>query len=162
MSERIFSFPPIVSKDSKILILGSVPGVKSLEKQQYYGHPQNAFWKIIFELTKENLTDDYAEKIEILKKHHIALWDVIDSCERRGSLDSEIRNEEANEIAELLTQFPNIQSIFCNGQKSYKNLQKIMGKNVQIPIHLLPSTSPLHTISFDKKLEEWRKIIDFL
>lgn len=162
MSERIFSFPPIVSKDSKILILGSVPGVKSLEKQQYYGHPQNAFWKIIFELTKENFTDDYAEKIEILKKHHIALWDVIDSCERRGSLDSEIRNEEANEIAELLTQFPNIQSIFCNGQKSYKNLQKIMGKNVQIPIHLLPSTSPLHTISFDKKLEEWRKIIDFL
>lgn len=162
MQNRIFSFPPIIDSESEILILGSIPGVKSLEKQQYYGHPQNKFWKIIFELFNEQFTDDYTEKIEILKKHHIALWDVIDSCERKGSLDSEIRNEEANKIDELLDNHPNIKVIFCNGGKSFKNLQKILGKNFRIPIYLLPSTSPLHTVSFEKKLEGWKKILEYI
>lgn len=162
MQNRIFSFPPIIDNNSKIIILGSIPGVKSLEKQQYYGHPQNKFWKIIFELLNEEFTEDYAERINILKKHNIALWDVIDSCERKGSLDSEIKNEEANQIEELLEDYPNIKAIFCNGGKSYKNLQKILGKNYKIPVFLLPSTSPLHTVSFEKKLEEWKKIVEFL
>lgn len=162
MQNRIFSFPPIISNDSKILILGSIPGVKSLEKQQYYGHPQNKFWKIIFELFNEEFTEDYDERLNVLKKHHIALWDVIDSCERKGSLDSEIKNEEANQIEELLEDYPNITAIFCNGGKSYKNLQKLLGKNIKIPIYLLPSTSPLHTISFERKLEEWKKILDYI
>lgn len=158
MQNRIFSFPPFIDDTSKILILGSIPGVKSLEKQQYYAHPQNKFWKIIFELFSENFTDDYKERINILKKNHIAIWDVIDSCERKGSLDSEIKNEEANQIEELLEKYPNIKAIFCNGGKSFKNLQKVLGKNFKIPIFLLPSTSPLHTISFEKKLEEWKII----
>jgi len=162
MENRISSFPPIIDQHSKILILGSIPGVKSLEKQQYYGHPQNKFWKIIFELLSEKFTDDYVDKINILKKHKIALWDVIDSCERKGSLDSEIKYEEANQIEALLDNHPNIQAIFCNGGKSYKNLQKILGKNFRVPIYLLPSTSPLHTISFDKKLEDWKKISIYL
>ncbi|MEF9479229.1 hypothetical protein OWR28_17160 [Chryseobacterium sp. 1B4] len=92
---------------------------------------------------------------------HFVLWDVIDSCERKGSLDSEIRNEEANQIAELLEEHPNIKAIFCNGGKSYKNLQKLLGKNYKLPF-LLPSTSPLHTVSFEKKLEEWKRILEFL
>jgi len=162
MQNRISSFSPIIDKDSKILILGSIPGIKSLEKQQYYGHPQNKFWKIIFELFREEFTEDYDQRIAVLKKNHVALWDVIDSCERKGSLDSEIKNEEANQIPELLEQYPNIQAIFCNGGKSYKNLQKILGKNFRIPIYLLPSTSPLHTISFEKKLEDWKKILEYL
>jgi len=162
MQNRIFSFPPIIDENSKILILGSIPGVKSLEKQQYYAHPQNKFWKIIFDLFHEDFTGDYTERINILKKNHIALWDVIDSCERKGSLDSEIKNEEANQIEELLEQYPNIQAIFCNGGKSYKNLQKLLGKNFRIPFYLLPSSSPLHTVSFEKKLEEWKSILNFL
>ncbi|MBW7674943.1 DNA-deoxyinosine glycosylase [Chryseobacterium chendengshani] len=162
MQNRISSFPPIIDTNSKILILGSIPGVKSLEKQQYYGHPQNKFWKIIFELFHEEFTEDYIERIAVLKKYHLALWDTIDSCERKGSLDSEIKNEEANQIAELLEEYPNIQAIFCNGGKSYKNLQKILGKNFKIPMYLLPSTSPLHTVSFEKKLEEWKKILEFI
>lgn len=162
MQKRIFSFPPIIDNNSKILILGSIPGVKSLEKQQYYGHPQNKFWKIIFELFHKEFTDDYDERITVLKKHHIALWDVIDSCERKGSLDSEIKNEEANQIEELLKNHPNITAIFCNGGKSYKNLHKLLGKNFKIPIYLLPSTSPLHTISFERKLEDWKKILEYL
>lgn len=133
-----------------------------MEKQQYYAHPQNKFWKIIFELLNEDFTDDYSKKIEVIKKHHIGLWDVIDSCERKGSLDSEIRNEEANRIEELLENHSNIKAIFCNGGKSFKNLQRILGKNYKIPVFLLPSTSPLHTVSFEKKLEEWRKIKIYL
>ncbi|KMQ68804.1 DNA glycosylase [Chryseobacterium sp. FH2] len=162
MQERIFSFPPIIDDSSKILILGSIPGVKSLEKQQYYAHPQNKFWKIIFELFDEDFTENYDERINILQKHNIALWDVIDSCERKGSLDSEIKNEESNQIAELLEEHPNIQAIFCNGGKSYKNLQKILGKNFKIPVYLMPSTSPLHTVSFEKKIEEWKNILNFI
>lgn len=162
MQNRIFSFPPIIDDHSEIIILGSIPGVRSLEKQQYYGHPQNKFWKIIFELLNEEFTEDYDQRIRILKKHHIALWDVIDSCERKGSLDSEIKNEEANQIEELLENHPNIKAIFCNGGKSYKNVQKILGKNYKIPLFLLPSTSPLHTVSFERKLEDWMKIKQYL
>jgi hypoxanthine-DNA glycosylase len=161
MQNRISSFPPFIDDQSRILILGSIPGVKSLEKQQYYAHPQNKFWKIIFELFNEEFTEDYAKRIAVLKKNHIAIWDVIDSCERKGSLDSEIKNEEANQIEELLEEYPNIQAIFCNGGKSYKNLQKLLGKNFRIPIYLLPSTSPLHTISFERKFEEWKRILEF-
>ena len=162
MSNRISSFPPIISNDAKIFILGSVPGVKSLEMQEYYAHPQNKFWKIIFELFNENFSEDYLEKIKILKKNKIAVWDVIDSCERVGSLDTKIKNEESNDILQLLKKYQNIKTIFCNGGKSYQNLQKIVGKNFEIPIYLLPSTSPLHTISFEKKLDAWSKISDYL
>ena len=162
MQNRISSFLPLIDARSEILILGSIPGVKSLEKQQYYAHPQNKFWKIIFELLNEEFTEEYAQRIDTIKKHHIALWDVIDSCERKGSLDSEIRNEEANQIEELLGEYPNVKAIFCNGGKSYKSLQKLLGKNYKLPVFLLPSTSPLHTVSFEKKLEEWKKILEFL
>ncbi|WP_139423102.1 DNA-deoxyinosine glycosylase [Chryseobacterium mulctrae] len=162
MQNRISSFPPFIDEQSEILILGSIPGVKSLEKQQYYAHPQNKFWKIIFELFNEEFTEDYSVRINILKKNHIAIWDVIDSCERKGSLDSEIKNEEANQIEKLLENYPNIKAVFCNGGKSYKNLQKLLGKNFRIPIYLLPSTSPLHTISFERKFEDWKKVLDYL
>ena len=162
MQNRISSFSPLIDDQSEILILGSIPGVKSLEMQQYYAHPQNKFWKIILELLNEEFTEDYFKRIETLKKHHIALWDVIDSCERKGSLDSEIKNEEANQIEKLLEEYPNIKAIFCNGGKSYKNLQKLLGKNYKLPIFLMPSTSPLHTISFERKFEEWKKVLEFL
>lgn len=162
MNNRIYSFEPIVDENSKILILGSIPGVKSLEKQEYYGHPQNKFWKIICEILNEDFTTVYQEKLKILKKNHIAVWDVLDSCERKGSLDSEIKNEETNAIEDLLSRYPNISAIFCNGGKSFKILQNILGENYKIPIYLLPSTSPLHTISFEKKLESWQVISRYL
>lgn len=161
--QKISSFLPIINKDSKILILGSIPGVKSLEMQEYYAHPQNKFWKIICEIFKEEFTKDYSEKIKILEKHHIALWDVIDTCERKGSLDSDIRNEEANKIGELLQNFPNIKAIFCNGQKSYKNLQKILPKKFHLPIIALPSTSPAHaSLRYIDMLENWKIILKYL
>ncbi len=161
--QKISSFPPIINNESKILILGSIPGVKSLEMQQYYAHPQNKFWKIICEIFNEEFTTNYQQRIEILEKHHIALWDVIDTCERKGSLDSEIRNEEANKIEELLQNFPNIKAIFCNGQKSHKNLQKILGKKFRLPIIVLPSTSPAYAgLSYFDKLNLWYIILEKL
>ena len=161
--QKISSFPPIINNESKILILGSIPGVKSLEMQQYYAHPQNKFWKIICEIFNEEFTTDYTERIKILEKYHVALWDVIDTCERKGSLDSEIRNEEANKIEELLQNFPNIKAIFCNGQKSYKNLQKILGKKFRMPIIVLPSTSPANAgLSYFDKLKSWYIILEKL
>lgn len=159
--KKISSFSPIIDRNSKILILGSVPGVKSLEMNQYYAHPQNKFWNIICEIFHEEFTKDYSKRIGILKKHHVALWDVIETCERNGSLDSEIRNEEANKIEELLKNYPNITTIFCNGQKSHKNLIKILGKNFQLPIFVLPSTSPANAgITYQNKLETWKIILE--
>ncbi len=161
--QKISSFPPIIDKESKILILGSIPGVKSLEMQQYYAHPQNKFWKIIFELFTEKFTTDYDERIKILEKYHVALWDVIDNCERKGSLDSEIRNEEANKIGELLHSYPNIKAIFCNGQKYHKNLLKILPKNFHLPIIVLPSTSPAYaSLKYEEKLLSWQGIKNYL
>jgi len=161
--QKISSFPPIINNESKILILGSIPGVKSLEMQQYYAHPQNKFWKIICEIFNEKFTTDYTERIKILEKYHVALWDVIDTCERKGSLDSEIRNEEANKIGELLHNYPNIKAIFCNGQKSHKNLLKILPKDFHLPIIVFPSTSPAHaSLRYEEKLLSWQKIKNYL
>lgn len=159
---RINSFPPIVDEESKILILGSVPGVKSLQMQQYYAHPQNQFWKLMFHLFGEEFSPDYNTRLELLKTNKVALWDVIESCERKGSLDTEIKDEIDNDILELIENHSNIKTIFCNGQKSYKNLLKILGKNFKIPIFVLPSTSPLHTVKFEEKLESWKVIKNYL
>jgi hypoxanthine-DNA glycosylase len=159
---RINSFPPLVDEQSEILILGSVPGVKSLEMQQYYAHPQNQFWKLMFYLFDEEFSFNYQERLDLLKRNNVALWDVIESCERKGSLDTEIKDEIDNNIPQLIINHPNIRIIFCNGQKSYKNLLKILGKNFKIPIVVLPSTSPLHTVKFEEKLESWKIVKDYL
>lgn len=159
---RINSFSPIVNEHSEILILGSVPGVKSLEMQQYYAHPQNQFWRLMFHLFDEEFSTDYNTRLELLKTNKVALWDVIESCERKGSLDTEIKYEIDNNILELIESHHNIKTIFCNGQKSYKNLLKILGKDFKIPIMVLPSTSPLHTVKFEEKLESWKVIKEYL
>ncbi len=155
MSERISSFPPIIAENAKVLILGSVPGVKSLEMQQYYAHPQNQFWILMYTIFEQKFSLHYEDRIKLILENGLGLWDVIDTCERKGSLDSAIRNEEANDILQLLEKHSSIRSIFCNGQKSFNNLKKILPKDVDLDIHVMPSTSPLHTIPFEKKLEKW-------
>ncbi|MNK30224.1 Uracil DNA glycosylase superfamily protein [compost metagenome] len=139
-----------------------MPGAKSLEMNQYYAFPQNQFWRIMFHLFDAEFSEDYEIRINLIKQNKIALWDVIESCERKGSLDIEIKSEIDNDISQLIENQPNIKIIFCNGQKSYKNLLKILGKNFKIPIVVLPSTSPLHTVKFEEKLESWKVIIDYL
>ncbi len=120
----IESFEPIASKNSKILILGSMPSVISLNRHQYYGNRQNAFWKIIFELFDEELADDYEKKKNLLIENRIALWDVIRICERDGSSDSNIKNEEANDFETFLIRKKTSKQFFLMAKKQKKFLKR--------------------------------------
>ena len=110
-------FEPIYNEKSKVLILGTFPSVKSREGQFYYHHPQNRFWKVMAALTKERLPQTISDKKELLLNHHIAIWDVIDTCDIEGSSDSSIRNVKANDIGGLLAQ-TSIRAVFANGDKA--------------------------------------------
>lgn len=167
MSEKLVSFPPILPKEPKVLILGSMPSVKSLEKQQYYGNPRNHFWPILFRLFQQDPIEGYGERIEFVKKHGIALWDSIGLCYREGSLDSAIREEEPNNIFELTKQYPSIRFIGCNGTKSYDTFRKYFGEYGWETVHIerLPSTSPIpgkYTKSFEEKVQAWSILLNYL
>ncbi|RZJ70675.1 DNA-deoxyinosine glycosylase [Flavobacterium sp.] len=158
----ISSFPALASKTSKILILGTMPGVKSLEKHEYYAHPQNAFWKIMFSLfSKLPVPPDFESRKKILIANDIALWDVLESCERAGSLDSNIKNGIPNKIPELLENHPNIKALIFNGKESHKIFVKTFGSSISLPQIVMPSTSPANTMKFDMKLENWKTILNF-
>lgn len=138
------SFAPCIAENSRVLILGSMPGIKSLEAQQYYAHPQNRFWKLIGRCFNcDDLNDfAYSEKLRFLKNHQLALWDVIKSCDRIGSLDSNIKDEEPNDISGLLKKYY-IERICLNGNKSYMAFKKYFPELLeQYPCCKLPSTSP--------------------
>ncbi|MEZ4357508.1 MAG: DNA-deoxyinosine glycosylase [Eubacteriales bacterium] len=141
--EKINCNPPIIDSTSKILILGSMPSVKSIEKREYYANPLNRFWKVIFSLFDEELTLDYDKKIDFLHKNHIALFDVINSCLRNGSLDLNIREYELNDILGLLKSYPAISLIVLNGSTAAKLFEKNFKDKVSIPYIKLPSTSPI-------------------
>src|SRR5690625_6041254 len=111
MAEKLISFPPVLPETPRVLILGSMPGGMSLEKQEYYGNPRNHFWDILFELFQQDPLTDYQEKIQFVKQHQIALWDTIGTCYREGSLDSNIKEAEPNDIMSLLSRFPSIKLI---------------------------------------------------
>lgn len=139
-------FAPVFNKDSKILILGTFPSVKSREQQFYYGHPQNRFWKVLSHITKEPIPTTIEEKKQLLQKHGIAVWDVIQSCEIIGSSDSSIRNVVPADIPWLLQQCP-IAAIFGNGSKACELFEKYSAPALKgfanvCQIQKLPSTSP--------------------
>lgn len=156
-----YSFPPIVDDSSKILILGSMPGAASLLHHQYYAHPQNVFWKLLFAIYKVPFSTVYEERVRLLLDHNIALWDVLQNCEREGSLDSNICNEVPNDFSQLFVQYPKIEHLFFNGQVAYKYFKKYVGFVADKTYTLLPSTSPAHAgKSFQDKLEAWRLLIE--
>jgi hypoxanthine-DNA glycosylase len=169
-NQSLISLAPIAASDAKILILGSMPGEKSLAQQQYYAHPRNAFWKIIATLFDFNPSLCYVEKLLALQQQHLALWDVIESCERKGSLDSQINNASiiSNDFAYFFSQHPQIKHIFCNGDRAYQEYQKrvipSLAKSLQsLPSTRLPSTSPaMASLSFEQKLLAWTAIKDVL
>ncbi|THE13067.1 DNA-deoxyinosine glycosylase [Bacillus timonensis] len=165
--ERIFGLEPIVGEDPRILILGSMPSVESLRKQEYYGNQRNHFWKIMFMLFDSHELTDYKDKIAFVKERKIALWDVLYSCHREGSLDSSIKNEEPNEIEAFVKNHPNLRLIACNGTKSYKSYQKYIGLHrlPGVEVIKLPSTSPVpgkYNKTLEGKLQEWKIIKDYL
>jgi hypoxanthine-DNA glycosylase len=156
---EISSFAPIIDDDSNVLILGSIPGIESLRKNEYYGHPRNAFWHIIFDLLIEEYISDYTAKIALVKRHHIALWDVIGDCVRKGSLDSNIKNAQPNDFEALYNRYPNIKYIYFNGNKAYDIYMRKVGLSKFKQYSKLPSTSPAHAIKYEKKLAQWQQII---
>jgi hypoxanthine-DNA glycosylase len=163
------SMQPIVASGAKILLLGSMPGEQSLIKQQYYGNKRNHFWPIISDLLNEDFTSySYNHKCQRLNAHGIALWDVIASCEREGSLDSAIRHEKANDLKGLLQQYPTIKWIGLNGTKAYQSFLTYKKKVVdfpELPFTKLPSTSPVpgkNVKSYEEKVEAWREMSHYL
>lgn len=155
----IRSFPPSAGPGARVLILGSMPGEESQRKQQYYAHPRNAFWRIMGELFGFSPNLPYPERLECLKRGGVALWDTLASCERKGSLDSDIREPVPNDIAGLLAEYPSITHIFCNGTAAFQFLKRchaplFHGKRI---ILRLPSTSPAAArFTYGEKLEMWQ------
>jgi len=158
------SFLPIVDERSRILILGSMPGVESLRLQQYYGHPRNQFWKILYELFYTQISQVYEEKVSFVQSKKIAVWDVIESCYREGSLDSNIREEKANDFGGLFKAYPDIKTVIFNGGKAYETYKKWVGFKAtsDLSFHKLTSSSPANTKKYEQKLSEWSVIMDLL
>lgn len=153
------AFPPISDKKSQILILGTMPGDRSLQLQQYYGHAGNHFWKIMFSLFGLPFTKDYEERKNLLLNNGIALWDVLKGCECKGSADHNILNEEPNGFQSFYHQHPGIKKVFFASKKAESFYDKYIGKSPDKLYQVLPSPSSANTWkTFEQKLDEWRII----
>lgn len=151
------TFEPVWDTNSRVLILGTFPSVKSRENHFYYGHPQNRFWKMIAQITKSKLPETIEEKKKLLLTNHIAIWDVIASCDIIGSSDSSITDVVPNDIAGLLAD-TNIQTILANGKKAAELYNRYIYPQTKLPIVTMPSTSPANAAwSLDRLCAEYRK-----
>ncbi|WP_232699472.1 DNA-deoxyinosine glycosylase [Brevibacillus daliensis] len=158
------SFPPVIWDSCTILILGSMPGVASLEKHQYYANPRNHFWPLIFSMYGAPLADHYEDRLSFALDKGIALWDVIKSCHRPGSLDSDITSEEMNDFTSLYLTYPQIKTVFFNGTKAYQTYKKHVGFDTDREYILLPSTSPTpskYMKTMEDKRQKWDMVREF-
>lgn len=159
----IYSFNPIINHDSKILILGSIPGKESIRKNQYYANERNQFWQIIYNIFNSDIPPSYNERCNFILKNNLALWDVLKNAERHDSLDSSIKDEILNDFEEFLYMYPNINKIIFNGTKAKSSFKKHF-KNIYSSFECLtvPSSSPtpgINVKSFEEKLDIWRNSI---
>ncbi|MBR5047364.1 MAG: DNA-deoxyinosine glycosylase, partial [Eubacterium sp.] len=151
--------PPLYDRESRILILGSFPSVKSREAAFFYGHPQNRFWRLMAALFSEDFPETVEDRREFLHRNHVAVWDSIASCEIIGSSDSSIRNVQVNDLSVILDQAP-IEKIYCNGAKSHEYYKKYIEPETGIRAVKLPSTSPANAaFGMDKLMEHWKQIL---
>lgn len=159
-------FPPLVGKDPKVLILGTMPGRVSLEKNQYYAHPQNQFWRLLGAVLGLDMKAmDYDKRVKACEKNGVALWEVYASCEREGSLDSDIVDPEPAAVPQLLRDNKTIRAVFCNGGTSWRAFQRHFAESLPSGVEAfgLPSSSPAHAgRTFEQKLEHWKKIALYL
>lgn len=165
--EILHSFAPVVTPTSRVLILGTMPGAMSLAKQQYYGFPHNAFWRIMAALTgTPGVPDAYPERLAILRRHGIALWDVCHSCRRAGSLDSNICDEAPNDVPGLLAAHPTIRAVAFNGGPALRLFKRHIGLKAVgegRALLALPSTSPANASwSYERKLAAWMELKQWL
>lgn len=157
-------FPPIARPDARVLVLGSLPGRMSLDMQQYYAQPRNAFWRIVEALWDIPRDAPYAARTRRLARERVALWDVCAAAVRVGSLDAAIvpASVEANDFAAFLARHPHVRAVYFNGAKSAELWRRLVAPTLHeslraLPTHALPSTSPAHqTLTFAAKLERWR------
>jgi hypoxanthine-DNA glycosylase len=158
--ERLVGLPALVADNTRLLVLGSFPGVRSLGAQQYYGHPQNHFWRIAYTLLggePDAFRAPYEERSRFLLAHGLGLWDVYASCEREGSLDSRIRNAVVNDFEGLRSRCPELRAVAHNGAESFRFAPLVQALGV--PVHKLPSTSPANASwRFEQKLAAWREV----
>ena len=156
----VHPFGPLYDADATILILGSLPSVKSREQQFFYGHPQNRFWPILAALFGEEAPRSVEEKRALALRHHVALWDTIYSCDIVGSSDSSIRNVVPTDLRPILSG-SKVRRIFCNGRTSVLYFQKYQAKTLGREALVLPSTSPANAAwTMEKLLEAWRVILE--
>lgn len=162
-------FNPVLGDTPHTLILGSMPGVKSLDEQQYYAHPRNTFWPIMSALFNISNEANYAQRCLALTQHNIAVWDVLKSCQRQGSLDQHIEEDsiEINDFTHLFRNHPTLNRVLFNGGAAEKLFRKhvliTLSTTVQqsLKMYRLPSTSPAHASkNFQQKLTEWQQIIE--
>lgn len=155
----IHSFQPVFDEQSEILILGTLPSVKSRENQFYYGHKQNRFWKVLAKIYEEPVPESMEEKKQMLLRNHLAIWDVIASCDIKGSSDSSIKNVVPTDLRRIL-EGSQVKRIFANGKKAGALYQKYQQQMTGIEAIVLPSTSPANAAwSFERLYEEWKRRI---
>lgn len=156
------SFVPVVNQDTQLLILGSLPGDASLAQQQYYAHPQNRFWHLVSDILQCNLVEpDYESRLQSLLAHRIGLWDVIAQAQRRGSLDSQIRERADNDLLALINTLPQLRTIAFNGATAAKIGHKLLDAEAsRYRILSLPSSSPAYTLAYPIKLNAWLRLRD--
>ena len=154
------TFPPVYDNNSQILILGSFPSVKSREYGFYYGHKMNRFWKVMAYVFNNQVPETIEEKKKFLLSNRVALWDVIESCDIKGSSDSSIKNVIPADIKKLLNTVP-IKRVYANGHTAFKLYKKYIYDDTKKEIELLPSTSPANAAwSFDKLKNEYKKVLN--
>lgn len=142
-----------------MLIVGSMPSVKSLEEGQYYAHPRNAFWPILFDVFKEERTADYEKKKALIRDRGLALWDAAACCEREGSLDSNMRDVVYSDFSSLYQQCPGIHTVLCNGAAAHTLFIR-SGASGDRRVLRMPSTSPAYTMAYAKKLAVWKRALE--
>lgn len=157
-SAPLVCLPPVVSPQTRLIVLGSFPGAASLTAQQYYAHPRNQFWPILSALWGIDLRAlSYAERLDAVRQHGLGIWDVYARCHRNGSLDSAIRDAVPNDLAGLCRQLPQLQAVAHNGAESARLMR--VTRQLGLPVHRLPSTSPANASwSFERKLAAWRVV----
>ncbi|WP_282943687.1 DNA-deoxyinosine glycosylase [Paenibacillus sp. RC67] len=172
--DRLLGLPPVIDPSCRTVVLGSMPGALSLSKQEYYGHPRNHFWKLLYAIfggpssegEAQNMPSDrYEARLAFALSHGIGLWDVLAACEREGSLDAHIRKPEANDFASFFNEYPAVRRVFFNGQAASELYRKQVlprlralriGENIAYAA--LPSSSPARAMALEAKLLSWQEL----
>jgi hypoxanthine-DNA glycosylase len=160
VSQRKHSFPPVIDRQVRLLVLGSLPGERSLAERRYYAHPQNQFWRLISAAIGRDIAGlPYDERLAALIEAHVGLWDVVASAHRVGSTDAAIEDVERHDVAALAATLPDLRAIAFNGSTALRHgLRQLGPDSARWAIVALPSSSPLHTVGLAAKLPAWEAL----